>query len=226
MPDASLSRLEKSLGYHFQTPALRDEALTHKSHASGSGNSLHNERLEFLGDSVLSVVVAHYLFQRFPRWDEGRLSKLKSLLVSRSSLAEWARKLDLGTYLRLSPGESSSGGRERESLLANVFEAVLGAMFLEKGLEPVEKLVRKYLDPKKRFVETDHKSKLQEMVQSRYQTLPAYTVLGAIGPDHDKTFETEVRLKKKRVGIGSGKSKKEAEQAAAKDALQNLKIQT
>lgn len=226
MPDASLSRLEKSLGYHFQTPALRDEALTHKSHASGSGNSLHNERLEFLGDSVLSVVVAHYLFQRFPRWDEGRLSKLKSLLVSRSSLAEWARKLDLGTYLRLSPGESSSGGRERESLLANVFEAVLGAMFLEKGLEPVEKLVRKYLDPKKRFVETDHKSKLQEMVQSRYQTLPAYTVLGAIGPDHDKTFETEVRLKKKRVGIGSGKSKKEAEQAAAKDALQNLKIHT
>ncbi len=221
---ASSDKLEKILGIKFKNTALLEEALTHKSFAMEKGTkTAFNERLEFLGDSVLSAAVAHFLFAKYPDVDEGRLSQLKSMLVSRPSLTQWGKQINLGQYLRLSEGETATGGRDRDSIVGNAMEAVLGAMYLEAGFEKTRKFIDKLLSKRKRMVISDHKSRLQEWAQKKYKIPPSYTVSRSFGPDHAKTFEIEVSIGSEALGAGSGKSKKEAEQAAAKDALKKIK---
>jgi len=216
--------LEKVLGVKFKNTALLEEALTHKSFAMEKGGRIpFNERLEFLGDSVLSAAVAHYLFNRYPDVDEGRLSQLKSMLVSRPSLTLWGREIEVGKYLRLSDGENATGGRERDSIVGNAMEALLGAMYLEAGFEKAQAFIDKLLSKRKRMVTADHKSRLQEWAQKKYKIPPDYVVCRSYGPDHAKTFDIEVVVSNEVLGSGSGKSKKEAEQAAARDALKRIK---
>lgn len=215
-------RLEKAIGVRFANPTLLEEALTHKSYAMEHGSERFNERLEFLGDSVLSAVVAEHLYLRYPKDDEGKLSKMRSLVVAKPSLVIWAKELKLGQYVYLSQGEEHSGGRERPSLLANTLEALLGAISLEAGYDAAKQFILKRLKKKQRFVETDYKSHLQEVIQRREQTPPDYRLLREYGPDHNKTFEIEVWARRQRLGQGEGKSKKEAEQSAARDALRRL----
>jgi ribonuclease-3 len=219
------AKLQRVLGIKFKNMALLEEALTHKSFAMerAPGEIPFNERLEFLGDSVLSTAVAHYLFARYPEADEGKLSQIKSMLVSRPSLTIWGREIGLGQYMRLSEGEASTGGRERDSILGNAMEAVLGAMYLEAGFEAVKKFVDKLLAKKKRMVTSDYKSRLQEWAQKKYKVPPSYTLRRSFGPDHAKTFEIDVSVDQELLGSGAGKSKKEAEQAAARNALKKLK---
>lgn len=215
--------LEEVVGYTFKDAGLLKQALSHKSHASESGSGVYNERLEFLGDSVLAAVVAHALFSEYPDEPEGNLSKKKSLLVSRPSLAAWGEELDLGSYLLLGVGEESTGGRTRQSLLANAVEALIGAIYLDGGYEPAAKFVRAWWSTKHAgLLETDHKSRLQELLQKRYKSPPSYELTASTGPDHDKVFKVLVRIAGKELGEGSGKSKKEAEQSAARDALAKL----
>jgi len=215
--------IEDVLGYRFTNGDALKEALTHKSHAFENGTKKHNERLEFLGDSVLAVVVAHHLFEMYPDEDEGHLSKLKASLVSRATLARWAADIELGRYMLLGSGEESTGGRERPSILSNALEAVIGAVYLDGGFEEARKLLhRLFLDQRDKVVETDYKSGLQEIVQKQHKIPPSYILLETEGPDHDKTFTVKVMLGSKRLGVGSGKTKKEAEQAAAQDALSEM----
>ncbi|MFI5346538.1 MAG: ribonuclease III [Elusimicrobiota bacterium] len=216
--------LEEVIGYRFKNPGLLKQALSHKSFASESGSGIYNERLEFLGDSILAAVVAHQLFAEYPNDPEGSLSKKKSLLVSRPSLAAWAEVLGLGGYLYLGIGEETSGGRTRQSLLANALEALLGAMYLDGGYDAAANFIRAWCAEKHgSLLETDHKSRLQELLQKRYKTPPNYELASAAGPDHDKVFSIVVRIGTRELGRGTGKNKKEAEQAAALDALGRMK---
>lgn len=220
-PDLSL--IEKKVRVKFRNRKLLEEAFTHKSYAIEHGVPSDNERMEFLGDSIISAVVAHWLFKRFAAVDEGRLSKMKSQIVSRANLSEWADDLQLGQYLYLSQGEEATGGRRRESLLGNVYEALVGAIFLDQGFSVAQRFIMRHLSKKKRIVETDFKSRLQEIVQKKYKTPPVYCVIGESGPDHEKKFTLEVRINKRVLGLGEGRSKKEAEQLAAKEALKALR---
>ncbi len=215
--------LEEVLGYRFKDAGLLEEALTHKSHATERGGLRHNERLEFLGDSVLGLTVSYYLFLKNPSEDEGFLSKTKSAIVSRANLARWAEALGLGKHLFLGAGEHLSGGAKRHSILANALEAVLGAVYLDGGLAQVEKLVMPWLEsqgPDK--LDADYKSALQETIQKRHKRPPDYELMSAAGPEHLKLFTVRVYLGKKTLGLGSGKNKKEAQQAAARNALDYL----
>lgn len=215
--------LEEVVGYRFKDAGLLKQALSHKSHASESGSGVYNERLEFLGDSVLASVVAHAVFIGYPDEPEGNLSKKKSLLVSRPSLALWGEALDIGAHLHLGVGEESTGGRTRQSLLANAVEALIGAIYLDGGYEAAAKFIRAWYDRTHgSLLETDHKSRLQEILQKRHKSPPSYETTAATGPDHDKVFQITVRLGERELGRGTGKSKKEAEQAAASDALKKM----
>ncbi len=216
--------LESTTGHRFKNPGLLTLALSHKSYASESGSGVDNERLEFLGDSVLAAVVAHALYVEYPGEPEGTLSKKKSLLVSRPSLAAWAEEIGLGARLYLGVGEESTGGRARHSLLSNAMEALIGALYLDGGYEVAAKFVREWCRRKLvGLLETDHKSRLQEILQKRHKTPPTYELTSSTGPDHDKTFSVRVRMGAKELGKGIGKNKKEAEQAAALDALGRMK---
>ncbi len=215
--------LEKVVRRVFKNRKLLEEALTHKSYAIEKGSKAFNERLEFLGDSILAAIVAHYLFKRYPDEDEGKLSKLKSQLVARPSLVVWAREIKLGQYLWMSDGEEATGGRDRESLLANAFEALLGALFLDGGFPVAQRFIVRLVSKKKRIIETDYKSKLQEIIQNRYKLPPAYTLREQKGPDHNKTFVMHVFVRRRLLGIGEGRSKKEAEQAAAWEGLKKIR---
>jgi ribonuclease-3 len=216
--------LEAVIGYRFRDPSLLKQALSHKSFASESGTGVYNERLEFLGDSVLAAVVAHQLFAEYPDEPEGTLSKKKSLLVSRPSLAAWAEEIGLGAHLLLGVGEETTGGRTRQSLLANALEALLGAMYLDGGYDAAAGFIRSWCSRKHRdLLETDHKSRLQELLQKKHKTPPTYELTSADGPDHDKTFSVLVRIGQRELGRGAGKNKKEAEQAAARDALSRMR---
>jgi ribonuclease-3 len=215
--------LEAVIGYRFKSPDLLKQALSHKSFASESGSGIYNERLEFLGDSVLASVVAHQLFIEYPNEPEGTLSKKKSLLVSRPSLAAWGEELALGRHLYLGIGEETTGGRTRLSLLANAVEALIGAIYLDGGYEAAAKFIRGWSSSRHgSLLETDHKSRLQELLQKRHKSPPTYELAAADGPDHDKTFSIVVRLAARELGRGAGKNKKEAEQAAAYDALSRM----
>lgn len=216
--------LEETIGYRFRRPELLEEALTHKSRAFEGGEERHNERLEFLGDSVLSAAVAHHLFESLPGENEGRLSKMKASLVSRGTLARWGMEIGLGDHVRLGSGEEATGGRSRPSILANALEAVIGAVYLDGGYEAARGFVdRCFLSRRPKFVETDFKSRLQEVVQKKYKVPPSYKLVRTAGPDHEKVFSVKVQIGAKTLGTGEGRTKKEAEQAAAEDALRRLK---
>lgn len=222
----NLITLEKKLGLHLTNPQLLEEALTHRSFLNETNKNIpSNERLEFLGDAVLELLVSAYLFQTFPAYPEGKLTNLRSATVNTKMLAYIALKLNLGNYLYLSKGEEAGGGRTNYSLLADVFEAVLGAIYLDQGLEAVNKVLAKYLfgiirDIVKNGSYNDYKSLLQEKAQEKYRVTPTYTVLKEEGPDHAKIFYSAVFIDQKKLGEGKGKSKQEAEQDAAKAGLE------
>jgi ribonuclease-3 len=222
--DLPIEALEKKIGVKFKNRKTIEEAMTHKSYAMETGQGPFNERMEFLGDSILNAAVTDLLFKRYPDEDEGKLSKYKSLLVSKPSLVKWAREMKLGAYVRLSESEDSTGGRDRDSILANAMEAMIGAIFLDQGFEKAHKFVVDKFSQKKRIVETDYKSKLQEIVQKKHGIPPTYVLVDEEGPDHDKTFHMQVLVKKKALGRGAGKSKKESEQNAAREALRKIRL--
>jgi ribonuclease-3 len=222
-----MKTLEEKLGYHFQNPALLDNALTHSSYANehhlGSINS--NERLEFLGDSILGMVVADSLYHTFPNLPEGDLTRLRANLVCENSLAMVARKLELGGYLKLGKGESISGGSDRPSIIADAVEAVLAAVYLDGGVTQARRIIKRYiLDNMAQVQEAsrDHKTYLQELIQRQSGQVLTYHLVGQSGPDHAKRFTMEVRLNGTPAGTGEGRSKKEAEQMAAKAAIEKL----
>jgi ribonuclease-3 len=222
----ALSDFEVRLGHRFVDRKLLERALSHRSYAHEAGRQENYERLEFLGDAVLALVVAETLFRQRPDLPEGDLSKLKSLVVSARSLARYARRLELGRLLKLGIGEERSGGRRKPSLLADSLEAVLGAVFLDGGLEavrePVGRLLQEILDgPSRRRVD-DPKTRLQELAQARGWELPEYRPVAADGPDHEKRFTVECVVQGEAAGRGEGSSKKRAEQAAAAEALELL----
>lgn len=221
--------LQASLAYRFLSPALLEEALTHTSHVNEQKETTrtHNERLEFLGDAVLSLVMSEYLASALPRSSEGALSKLKATLVSEATLARVARRLKLGECLKLGRGEERSKGREKGSLLADALEAVIAAVHLDGGFEASRTVTRHIFAEELQQVSAnetrpgaeDFKTELQEWCQKRHDALPQYSIIRESGPDHEKQFEVHVMIQGDVVGLGSGRSKKEAEQQAAKQAL-------
>ncbi|PIU18774.1 MAG: ribonuclease III [Elusimicrobia bacterium CG08_land_8_20_14_0_20_59_10] len=215
--------LEEVLGYKFKDPKLLEEALTHKSHAAESGSASDNERLEFLGDSVLGLIVSYHLFRAHPGEDEGYLSKARSALVSRANLARLAAGMRLGDYLYLGAGEHLSGGKNRHSILSNALEAVLGAVYIDGGLAAAQQLVAPWLSQAPDGAEADHKSELQEYIQKRHKHPPDYELMEEEGPEHNKLFTVRVCIGKKTLGLGTGRNKKEAHQAAARNALEYLR---
>lgn len=222
-----IETFQQRLGYSFRNPDLLLRALTHKSYSHEARNRdlPDNETYEFLGDSVLGFVVGHLLFERFPALDEGALSKMKAYLVSAASLARKARGFGMGDVLRLGVGEEKSGGRKKDSLLANLFEAVVAAVYLDGGIEPARALITQCFADDIEAINGndllfhDYKTALQEIAQGLGLPLPEYSVVGEIGPDHEKRFVVEVRLTNQITARGEGSSKKEAQQQAAKDAL-------
>jgi ribonuclease III len=217
--------LEKSLGYKFKNPALLKTALTHSSYANEFSTE-SNERLEFLGDAVLGLVVARLLYDHHPRASEGKLSKQRSAIVSRVNFAKFTRELGIDKQLILGRGEEQTGGRDRESNLAGAFEAIIGAIYLDGGYRKVFKVISKLLknsiDEKDIF--TDYKTKLQEIAQKKYKQIPRYKVVDEEGPPHKKCFHVEVKIMRRVLGEGMGSNKKEAEQSAAKEGLNKLGI--
>ncbi|HEX2252479.1 MAG TPA: ribonuclease III [Thermoanaerobaculia bacterium] len=217
--------LERLFGHRFRRRELLDMALTHRSHTHESGTEGNYERLEFLGDAVLGMLTAEWLYGERPDLPEGELSKLKSYLVSREVLAQRAEVLGLGDALRLGVGEERSGGRRKASLLADVMESVIGAVYLDGGLEAARKVVRPLLEEGlalRERTKVDPKTRLQELSQARGWDLPEYRLAEESGPDHAKLFTVECRLRGRLAGTGSGRSKKVAEQAAAAAALSSV----
>jgi len=233
------SALEERLGHKFLSRELLDRALTHSSaipELRGAGadtlGSLpqwsDNERLEFLGDAVLELLASEYLLAAFPDWSEGQLSKSRARIVNASALESAARRLRLGEHLRLGRGEEKTGGREKQTLLADAFEAVVGAVYLDAGLAATRHLLHRTLfeqaleERGERIAESDRKSALQEFLQGRGQPPAEYRLAGESGPDHQKTFQIEVWINGECLARGEGSTKKEAEQQAARSALQQL----
>ena len=219
-----MKAIEQALQYSFSNQSLLENALTHSSYANEHrGHSMgSNERLEFLGDSILGMVVAEYLYQENPKLPEGELTRLRAGLVCEQSLVHVAQKWTLGAYLKLGRGEESGGGRTRPSILADAVEAVLAAVYLDSGLPQVYQIIRTFLlsDAKKEVIR-DYKTALQEIIQRENQKVLTYHLQGERGPDHAKIFQMEVRIDDKVAGRGEGRSKKEAEQAAARDAIEH-----
>jgi ribonuclease-3 len=219
--------LEAIIGHHFAAPDLLDRAVTHRSFRQLS-NGADNERLEFLGDRVLGLIVSEHLCQSFPDWDAGQLSKGLARLVSATALHAAAQRLSLGTHLRLGAGEEKTGGRDKRRLLADVYEAILGAIYLDAGLLPAAAfLQRTLISPAaaahaQGLARTDHKSALQEWLQQRGRPPVEYRVHRESGPDHQKTFEVELWHASEKLSASEGRSKKEAEQEAARLALDVL----
>lgn len=219
--------LYRTIGYRFQNRDLLEQAMTHRSSLLYRGRWMSNERLEFLGDSVLGFVVTDELYKKFPEGNEGDLTKAKSILVSREALAQQARKIHLGQYLILGRGEERSGGRSRKSMLSNAYEALIGAMYLDGGVEVVRKLIRRdVLQKLDRLVASrfhhNYKSWLLEFMQARGEKSPVYRLLEETGPDHNKQFTVEVIANRQVLGRGTGSSKKKAEKAAAREAIKKL----
>lgn len=219
-----MKNLEEKLGYKFKNINLLENALTHSSYANEvrDGTS-SNERLEFLGDSVLSIIVSEFIYKKFANQPEGELTKLRASLVCEKSLCGFSRELDLGKYLRLGKGEEKGGGRNRDSILADAFEAVLAAMYLDGGFEVARNHVLRFVKEEIEHTDDeafkDYKTLLQEIIQRNPEESVAYFLTGESGPDHNKLFTVEVRLNSNVIGKGEGRSKKQAEQMAAKQAL-------
>lgn len=222
-----MKTLEERLGYQFQNRALLENALTHSSYANehrDEGMS-SNERLEFLGDSVLGMVVADHLYREHPNMPEGELTRTRAAMVCEGSLVEVARVLDLGRYLRLGKGEDAGGGRERPSILADATEAVLAAIYLDGGIAQARRTIRSLIlgNEEELSASRDYKTALQELVQKESGRKLTYRLVGEEGPDHAKRFAVEVLLDGNTVGAGEGRTKKAAEQNAAKAAIGALK---
>lgn len=220
-----LTELEEKLGYHFKNQKYLKTALTHSSYANenkiASGS---NERLEFLGDSILGLVVADYLFKKFPHLPEGDLTKKRAALVCEKACCGFSRQLGVGKFLLLSKGEQNSGGRTRSSILADAFESITAAIYMDGGMEESRKFVLRFVLPllkeTKPKIFKDYKTSLQEIIQKNPEETLEYVLTGESGPDHDKHFTVEVRLDHNIIGKGGGRSKKEAEQQAAREALE------
>ncbi|MBR2131964.1 MAG: ribonuclease III [Oscillospiraceae bacterium] len=221
-----MESLEKKLQYTFSNRELLSEALNHSSYANEHRSaSVHsNERLEFLGDSVLGFVTAEFLFRTYGKLPEGDLTRIRAALVCEQSLYEVARELELGQYLKLGKGEEAGGGRERQSILADAVEAVFAAVYLDGGIEKARSLIHCVLLSRTCVVEErrDYKTTLQELIQRKSGQVLTYHMVGESGPDHNKTFVFEVRLNGEVIGQGNGHSKKEAEQDAARCALKQI----
>ena len=214
------SDLEKVLNYTFRDKNILREALSHKSYAAEFRHNKDNERLEFLGDSVLGLVVAAYLYKLLDAKEEGVLSKIKANLVSGRNLYFWGQNLKLGEYMFLGQGEIASGGRQRQSILSNAMEAVVGAVYLDGGFDAAKDLILKWLETQKIEADGgDYKSVLQEYLQKRGKSAPEYDVVSTVGTEHDKIFTVRVTLLGRELGRGKGHNKKAAQQAAAKEAL-------
>jgi ribonuclease-3 len=218
------SQLEKRLNYTFKNKQLIIEALTHKSYKK----PYNNERLEFLGDAVLDLIVGEYLFSKFPNSNEGILSKIRASLVNESGFTLLAKAVDLGQYIYLSSAEENNNGRNKPSLLSNAFEAIIGAIYLEAGLSVAKEISITLLEechPKidLQSLSKDYKTALQELTQATHGVTPLYEMLGSSGPDHKKEFEIAVILDDKTIATARGKSKKEAQQKAAQIALEKLR---
>ena len=218
--------LEDKIDYHFKDKELLSTALTHSSYANErkSQHIKYNERLEFLGDAVLSIVVSDYIFKHCPDLPEGELTKLRASLVCERSLFEFARQIDLGSYLLLSKGERNNGGSERPSIVSDAFEALIAAIYIDGGMAPVTKHILNFVVPaiknSKRKPVKDYKTTLQEIIQQNPGERLEYVLASESGPDHNKHFVFEVHLNSNVIGKGGGRSKKEAEQQAAREALE------
>jgi len=224
-----LKGLEKNLGARFWKRELLKRALTHKSYANERRwqPSFHNERLEFLGDAVLEVVVSHTLMEHYPEAPEGELSKLRAAMVNEKTLASLARSLGIGEMLYLGKGEEMGQGREKSSLLSDAYEAVLGALYMDRGFKKAYKVVRRHAEwllarVNEEGFYKDYKTELQEASQTMFKTVPKYRLVEESGPDHDKTFKVNILIHSEIYGVGTGKSKKDAEQRAAREALEAL----
>ena len=220
-----LADLERALDYRFRQLDLLNQALTHKSYVHEQReHGQHNERLEFLGDAVLGLVISDYCYTRFTELTEGELSKLRASLVNEGNLARIARRLGLGTYLLVGRGEELTGGRAKSSLLANTFEALLAAIYLDGSLDDVYQVVLRCFQEDLQTIldegHKDYKSELQEYTQEKFACVPTYMVVRERGPDHEKVFEVELAIRGQLHSLGTGKSKKEAEQAAARKVLE------
>src|SRR5579862_8596947 len=231
MPSLELAELESLLGYQFREPHWLEQALMHSSRIperTDQEPAESNEKLEFLGDAVLELVVSEELVRDFPDWSEGQLSKSRARLVNATAISLAAQRLGLGKYLRLGRGEEKTGGRTKPALLADAYEALIAAIYLDGGLEAARGFVRRSLVEgviaveAERLGHTDHKSVLQEFLQSRGMAPGSYHVIAESGPDHQKTFRVEVRIGGQVAAMGCGRTKKEAEQSAAIAALIQL----
>lgn len=224
-----LTDIEARLGMTFKDKTLLQRSVVHRSYLNEyvSFPLMDNERLEFLGDAVIDFVVAEFLYNHYPEMDEGQLTRLRAALVRTESLAEQAELLDIGAHLRLGRGEVANGGRSRPNTLCAAFEALIGAVYLDQGIDVVTKLiVERFLPVAERVLQSqsdrDAKSLLQELTQAEAQTIPVYHIIAERGPDHAKEFTVEVRFNGKTIGTGHGRSKQSAEQSAARDALDRV----
>lgn len=221
--------LENKIGVNFKNQEYLITALTHRSYLNENrdNSSENNERLEFLGDAVLELITSVYLFETYPERPEGELTSFRSAIVRTESLAEASRGLGVGEYLRMSRGEAESGGADKDYLLANTYESILGAIYMDQGYEECKKFVHKTLVPKvenivENRLDIDSKTKIQEMIQSEYKVTPTYDVIDEEGPDHDKTFTVAVKIEDETIGTGKGSSKQKAEEDAASDGIKFL----
>jgi ribonuclease-3 len=227
-----IKKIEKIIGKKIENIEIIENALTHTSYANENNlpHSRSNERLEFLGDSILGFVIAEELFKRFPESPEGSLAKAKAILASEEVLSKLSKELKIGDVLFLGKGEELSGGRGRDSILADAFEAVIAAVYLACGMDAVKKFINSLFEHKyKKAINEeliiDSKTKLQELTQKKFKVLPKYSIVDQYGPSHNLTFIAEVSVNGEVLGKGSGKSKKEAEQKAAEEALRRLEIE-
>jgi ribonuclease-3 len=223
----TLAELQQNICYTFKEPQLLERALTHKSFANENKVPYHNERMEFLGDAVLTLVVSEHLMKTCPDSTEGDLSRLRAAVVSEPALAVIGRAIALGSYLLLGKGEEQTGGRDKDSLLADALEALIAALYLDAGKDAAETFILRFFENViKRTCASrttlDYKTALQERCQERLKQLPEYRIASETGPDHQKQFEVELLVRGQVYGHGTGKSKKEAEQKAAKEALEKL----
>jgi ribonuclease-3 len=226
----TLTDLQQNISYTFKEPQLLERALTHKSFANENRVPYHNERMEFLGDAVLSLIVSEHLVKTCPDSTEGDLSRLRAAVVSEPALAVIGRTLELGAYLLLGKGEEQTGGRDKDSLLADALEALIAALYLDAGKDAAEAFILRFFEGVINRTCTartslDYKTALQERCQEHLKQLPEYRVVSETGPDHQKQFDVELLVKGQAYGRGTGKSKKEAEQKAAKEALERLSSQ-
>ena len=227
--EKELQEIEKKLGVSFLNKALLNQSLTHSSYGHEK-NCPDNERLEFLGDAVLKLVISEYLYNKFATFSEGGLTKIRAVVISDETLAKVGKKLNLGEHLLLSENEKKSGGQKRNSNMANAFEAVVGAVYLDGGIGRARDIIVEFLREETEIVSRvgyirDYKSALQEYAQKHKRELPHYRVIKEAGPKHRRVFWIEVKVKGRRYGIGRGRNKKEAEQRAATMALKRLKLE-